>query len=85
MFQRTDDPVRDADHYNREMEDRPIKTYSGIVTINISLECYGKNESEAEDDLRIRAEDIRDYLLSMRTREDIEIEIERTHVGEEIE
>lgn len=85
MFQRTDDPVRDADHYNREMEDRPTKTYSGSVTIHISLDCYGKNESEAEDDLRIRAEDIRDYLLSMRTQEDIEIEIERTHVGEEIE
>ena len=84
-MERTDDPVRDADHYNREMEDRPIKTYSGIVTINISLECYGKNESEAEDDLRIRAEDIRDYILCMRTPEEIEIEIERTHMGEEIE
>ena len=84
-MERTNDPVRDADHYNREMEDRPIKTYFGIVTINISLECYGKNESEAEDDLRIRAEDIRDYLLSMRTQEEIEIEIERAHMGEEIE
>ena len=84
-MERTDNPVRDADHYYREMEERPIKTYSGSVTIHISLNCYGKNKSEAEDDLKIRAEDIKDYLLFMRTQGDIEIEIERTHVGEEIE
>jgi hypothetical protein len=79
----TDDPVRDADHYNAEMEDRPMRKYEGQIELVIKLDCFGKNQTEAEDDLCQRADELRDYIMCLRALGDAEVEINRTKVGEE--
>lgn len=81
---RTDDPVRDADHYNREMEERPIKEHEGTITITIATKCYGRNGIEAKDDLEERAGDLKDYIECLRGAT-IEVEELDVKVGEETE
>ena len=79
---RTDDPVRDADHYNREMEERPIKEYEGTITITIATKCYGCNGIEATDDLEERAGDLKDYIECLKGAW-VEVEEMDVKVGEE--
>jgi len=81
----TDDPVRDADRYNSDLEDRPMRKYEGQIELVIKLDCFGKNQSEAEDDLRQRADELRDYIMCLKTVGDVEVEINRTTTGGEIE
>jgi hypothetical protein len=83
-MERTGDPVRDADHYNREMEERPIKEHEGTITITIATKCYGRNGIEAKDDLEERAGDLKDYIECLK---DAWVEVEEmdVKVGEEIE
>jgi hypothetical protein len=81
-MERTDDPVRDADHYNREIEEKPIKEYEGTVTITVSTKCYGRNGIEAKDDLEERAGDLKDYIECLRGAT-IEVEELDVKVGEE--
>ena len=83
-MERTNDPVRDADHYNREMEDRPMRRYEGRIELVIQLDCFGKNSTEAEDDLDERADELGDYIMGLENVGNIEVET-RTKVGEEIE
>lgn len=84
-MERTNDPVRDADRYNREMEDRPMRRYEGRIELVIQLDCFGKNSTEAEGDLDERADELRDYIMCLKTVGDVEVEINRVRVGEEIE
>lgn len=83
-MERSDDPVRDADHYNREMEERPVKEHEGTITITIATKCYGRNGIEAKDDLEERAGDLKDYIKRLKSAwfgvEEIDVK-----VGEEIE
>lgn len=81
-MERTNDPVRDADHYNREMEERPIKKYEGTITITIATKCYGRNGIEAKDDLEDIASDIKGCIEIIEGREVEEMDVK---VGEEIE
>ena len=81
-MERTNDPVRDADHYNREMVERPIKEYEGTITITIATKCYGRNGIEAKDDLEDIASDIRGCIECIKEREVDEMNVK---VGEEIE
>ena len=83
-MERTNDPVKDADHYNREMEDRPMRHYEGQIELVIRLDCFGKNSFEAEDDLCQRADELRDYIMCLKTVGDVEVEINRTTTGGEI-
>jgi hypothetical protein len=82
-MERTDNPVRDADRYNSDMEDRPMRKYEGQIELVIKLDCFGKNQTEAEDDLDQRADELRDYIMCLKTVGDVEVEINRTKVGEE--
>jgi hypothetical protein len=82
-MERTNDPVRDADSYNADMENRPMRQYEGQIELVIKLDCFGKNQSEAESDLDERADELRDYIMCLRTLGDVEVEINRTKVGEE--
>ncbi len=84
-MERTNDPVRDADHYNREMEDRPMRQYEGQIELVIKLDCFGKNSFEAEDDLCQRADELRDYIMCLKTVGDVEVEINRITIGGEVE
>lgn len=84
-MERTNDPVRDADHYNREMEDRPMRRYEGRIELVVKLDCYGKNQTEADDNLDEIAEELRDYILCLKTMGEVEVVIDRVRVGEEIE
>jgi hypothetical protein len=79
----TDNPVRDADSYNADMENRPMRKYEGQIELVIKLDCFGKNSTEAEDDLDQRADELRDYIMCLRALGDVEVEINRTKVGEE--
>ena len=83
-MQRTDDPVRDADHHNRELEERPIKEYEGTITITITTKCYGRNGIEAKDDLEERAGNLKDYIKYLKG---VWVEVEEmdAKVGEEVE
>jgi hypothetical protein len=83
MMSYSDDPVRDADRYNSDMEDRPMRKYEGQIELVIKLDCFGKNQTEAEDDLCQRADELRDYIMRLRALGDVEAEINRTKVGEE--
>ena len=83
-MERTNDPVRDADRYNSDMEDRPMRHYEGQIELVIKLDCFGKNSFEAEDDLCQRADELRDYIMCLHTLGDIEVEINRITIGEEI-
>lgn len=84
-MERMNDPVRDADHYNREMEDRPMRHYEGRIELVIKLDCFGKNSFEAEDDLNELADKIRDYIMCLEIPGNVEVDIERTRVEREIE
>jgi hypothetical protein len=84
-MERTGDPVRDADRYNSDMEDRPMCKYEGQIELVIRLDCFGKNQTEAEDDLCQRADELRDYIMCLKTVGDVEVEINRITIGEEIE
>lgn len=81
---RTNDPVRDADHYNREMEERPIKEYEGTITLTIATRCNGRNGIEAKDDLEEMAENLKDYIECVKGPW-VEVEEMDVKVGEEIE
>jgi hypothetical protein len=83
MMSYSDDPVRDADRYNSDMEDRPMRKYEGQIELVIKLDCFGKNQTEAEDDLCQRADELRDYIMCLHTLGDIEVEINRITIGEE--
>jgi hypothetical protein len=83
MMSYSDDPVRDADRYNSDMEDRPMRKYEGGIELVIKLDCFGKNQTEAEDDLCQRADEFRDYIMCLHTLGDIEVEINRITIGEE--
>jgi hypothetical protein len=72
-MERTDNPVRDADHYNAEMEARPMRKYEGQIELVIKLDCFGKNQTEAEDDLCQRADELRDYIMCLRVLGDVEV------------
>jgi hypothetical protein len=82
-MERTDNPARDADRYNSDMEDRPMRKYEGQIELVIKLDCFGKNQSEAESDLDERADELRDYIMCLRALGDVEVEINRAKVGEE--
>lgn len=84
-MERTDDPVRDADHYNREMEDRPMRQYEGQIELVIRIDCFGKNSFEAEDDLNMLADKLRDYIECLEIPGNVEVDIERARVEREIE
>lgn len=84
-MERTNDPVRDADHYNREMEDRPMRRYEGQIELVIRLDCFGKNSFEAEDELNELGEKLRDYIMCLEIPGNVEIDIERTRVEKEVE
>ena len=83
-MERTDNPVRDADHYNREMEERPTKEYEGTITMAITVKCYGRNGIEAKDDLEERAGNLRDHIECLKGVWG-EVEEMDVKVGEEIE
>jgi hypothetical protein len=85
MMSYSDDPVRDADRYNSDMEDRPMRQYEGQIELVIKLDCFGKNSTEAEDDLDQRADELRDYIMCLKTVGDVEVAIDRIHVEEEME
>ena len=82
MIERTGDPTRDADHYNREMEDRPIKEYEGTITITIATKCYGRNGIEAKDDLEEKAGYLMDFIECLKGAGEVEEMVVK--VGEEI-
>jgi hypothetical protein len=84
-MERTDDPVKDADHYNSEMEDRPMRHYEGRIELVIRLDCFGKNSFEAEDDLNVLADKLRDYIECLEIPGNVEVDIERVRVEREIE
>ena len=84
-MERTNDPVRDADSYNADMENRPMRHYEGQIELVIKLDCFGKNQTEAEDDLCQRADELRDYIMCLKTVGDVEVEINRITTGGEIE
>ncbi len=84
-MERTDNPVRDADSYNADMENRPIRQYEGQIELVIRLDCFGKNSFEAEDDLCQRADELRDYIMCLKTIGDVEVEINRITIGGEVE
>ena len=84
-MERTNDPVRDADHYNREMEERPMRKYEGQIELIIRLDCYGKSSFEAEGDLNELADKLRDYIMCLKIPGNVEVEIERARVEKEIE
>ena len=84
-MERTDDPVRDADHYNREMEDGPMRKYEGRIDLVIRLDCFGKNSFEAEDDLNELANALRNYIMCLKTPRNVEVEIKRVRAEKEIE
>jgi hypothetical protein len=84
-MERTNDPVRDADSYNADMENRPMRQYEGRIELIIQLDCFGKNQTEAEDDLCQRADELRDYIMCLHTLGDIEVEINRITIGGEID
>lgn len=81
----TNDPVRDADHYNRGMEERPMRQYEGQIELVIRLDCFGKNSFEAKDELNELAEKLRDYIMCLEIPGNVEVEIERAKVEKEIE
>jgi hypothetical protein len=81
----SDDPVRDADRYNSDMEDRPMRKYEGQIELVIKLDCFGKNQTEAEDDLNVLADKLRDYIECLEIPGNVEVDIERTRVEREIE
>ena len=81
-FERTGDPVRDADRYNSEMEDRPMREYEGIITLTVATRCYGRNGIEAKDDLEERAGDLKDYIECLKSTQ-MEVEELDVKVGEE--
>ena len=83
-MERSDDHVRDADHYNREMEERPVKEYEGPITITIATKCYGRNGIEAKDNLEERAGDLKDYIECLKGAQ-VEVEEVDVKVGEETE
>lgn len=84
-MERTNDPVRDADSYNSDMEDRPMRHYEGRIELVIKLDCFGKNSFEAEDDLNKLADNLRDYIMCLKIPGNVEVEIERARVEKEIE
>ena len=84
-MERTNDPVRDADSYNADMENRPMRHYEGQIELVIKLDCFGKNQTEAEDDLCQRADELRDYIMCLKTVGDVEVEINRITIGGEAE
>ena len=84
-MERTNDPVRDADRYNSDMEDRPMRHYEGQIELVVKLDCFGKNQTEAEDDLNELADSLRDYIMCLEIPGNVEVEVERVRVGEEIE
>jgi hypothetical protein len=82
MIERTGDPTRDADHYFREQEEKPIREHEGTITLTISTKCYGRNGIEAKDDLEERAGDLKDYIECLRGAW-VEVEEMDVKVGEE--
>ncbi len=84
-MERTNDPVRDADSYNADMENRPMRRCEGQIELVIKLDCFGKNQTEAEDDLCQRADELRDYIMCLKTVGDVEVEINRITIGGEVE
>ena len=84
-MERTNDPVRDADSYNADMENRPMRHYEGQIELVVKLDCFGKNQTEAEDDLCQKADELRDYIMCLKTAGDVEVEINRITIGGEIE
>lgn len=84
-MERTNDPVRDADHYNREMEERPVKEYEGTITVTIATKCFGRNGIEAKDDLEERAENLKYHIERVKNRLWEEVEEVDVKVGEKAE
>lgn len=84
-MERTNDPVRDADSYNVDMENRPMRHYEGRIELVIKLDCFGKNSFEAEDDLNELADKLRDYIMCLEIPGNIEVDVERARVEKEIE
>ena len=84
-MERTNDPVRDADSYNADMENRPMQHYEGRIELVIKLDCFGKNSFEAEDNLNELADKLRDYIMCLEIPGNIEVDVERARVEKEIE
>lgn len=81
-MEKTKDPTRDADRYNSDMEERPIKHYVGRVTMTICFDCYGCNLTEAESYLKEKVEDVV-YLLRHSQLDDFDtVDIDGTNINE---
>jgi hypothetical protein len=83
-MERTNDPVRDAESYNADMENRPMRQYEGGIELAIRLDCFGKNSFEAEGDLNVLADKLRDYIECLEIPGNVEVGIERVRVEREI-
>lgn len=83
-MERTDDPVRDADRYNSDMEERPIKKYKTKLTVDVWGYAYGKNAYEAESDMTNRMDALRDYIECAKG-DDLEVDVIVGKIIEEVE
>ena len=62
-FERTGDPIKDAERYYAEQEDRPIKEFWAYITTVTTIKCYGRDEEEAKQDADEKADNIRDLIF----------------------
>ncbi len=61
-MERTDDPVRDADHFNREMEERPNKSYLATINYRITIPITAKDSYEAGEIAESIEADLSNYI-----------------------
>ena len=61
-MERTNDPIRDAEHYYSEQESKPMETYEATITLKMCVTCRGYGKDDAKEELRRLTEDMETTL-----------------------
>lgn len=70
----SDDPVRDAENYQLELERTPLNNYIATVSIKVFLPCRGVGEDDAKEDAWEQADSLISAIQCLDGVEDAEIE-----------
>ncbi len=72
MFERSNDPVRDAERYMSDLEDSPKRRYMATMTFTVHIPVYAHDESEAIDQAMFIEEGLADAIFCLDHPDDIE-------------